>query len=257
MKLESYHKYGILLSVVVISCLLVAIMPAIPQDLNYHIYADRRSFAGIDYILNVISNIPFVWVGISGIWTLFKHPEIKLENRIFPAYLYFFIGVACVGIGSSYYHLAPSNETLVWDRLPMTLAFIAFFTIILAEFVSVRVAKIALYPLLILGIISVFYWYLTELSGAGDLRLYGLVQFLPLLLIPLILLLFPATYSHSFFYWVLYLMYGLAKLFEWADFEIFIFLRGLSGHTLKHLFAAIGCYSFLLQIKKRIRLTDL
>lgn len=32
----------------------------------------------------------------------------------------FFIGVAAVGIGSSYYHLKPNDARLVWDRLPVS-----------------------------------------------------------------------------------------------------------------------------------------
>lgn len=32
----------------------------------------------------------------------------------------FFIGVAAVGVGSSYYHLEPNDARLVWDRLPVS-----------------------------------------------------------------------------------------------------------------------------------------
>jgi NADH:ubiquinone oxidoreductase subunit 6 (subunit J) len=32
----------------------------------------------------------------------------------------FYVGVAAVAFGSSYYHLKPNDDTLVWDRLPVS-----------------------------------------------------------------------------------------------------------------------------------------
>ena len=95
-----------------------------------------------------------------------------------------------------------SNATLVWDRLSITVSFMAFFVIVYGETVSVRTARMMLGPLVGLGIVSVFYWHITESQGVGDLRLYGLVQFLPMLLIPFMvfgmvpfLVLFPGFLS--------------------------------------------------------------
>lgn len=38
-----------------------------------------------------------------------------------------FAGVLLTSAGSTWYHLAPTNDSLVWDRLPMTLGFMGLF----------------------------------------------------------------------------------------------------------------------------------
>jgi DNA-binding FrmR family transcriptional regulator len=152
----------------------------------------------------------------------------------------FFAGVALTGVGSAYYHWAPDNARLVWDRLPMTIGFMALLAAVVAERVSVT-AGIALLPALLLaGAGSVAYWYACELRGAGDLRPYALVQFAPAALIPLPLLLFPARYTRGGDLVGVMVIYGAAKLFEVLDGPIFSMGHLLSGHTLKHLTAARG-----------------
>ena len=178
--------------------------------------------------------------------------QYNIVPEIHWAYLTFFIGVFAVGIGSGYYHLFPSNDTLIWDRLPMTVAFTAFFVIILSEFISVKLGKRIFIPLLLLGIFSVGYWFYTEQQGLGDLRMYGLVQFLPILLIPLILTMFPSRFPDTRYYWYLLGFYVLAKIFEASDGPVYSLLSVISGHSIKHLCAGIGCYFFYVQLKKRL-----
>ncbi|PYU18912.1 MAG: hypothetical protein DMG30_26090 [Acidobacteria bacterium] len=113
------------------------------------------------------------------------------------AYAVFFLGVALTSIGSAYYHWAPDNGRLVWDRLPMSIAFMSLLAAIITERITVNAGLRSLLPLMALGIASVLYWHLTELKGQGDLRLYGLVQFYPVMAIPLLLTLFPARYTRS------------------------------------------------------------
>jgi hypothetical protein len=110
------------------------------------------------------------------------------ENR--PVYILLLSGITAAGLGSFWYHLAPDNQTLFWDRLPMTVALMALFSVIISEYISVRWGKRLLYPLLIVGVLSVVYWNMTEARGRGDLRLYALVQFLPLVIIPVTLLMY-------------------------------------------------------------------
>ncbi|MEY8212987.1 MAG: hypothetical protein RPR97_00750, partial [Colwellia sp.] len=135
--------------------------------------------------------------------------------------------------------------------LPMTLAFMALIAIIIAEYLSVDLGKRLLYPLLIIGGASVIYWDYTENNGAGDLRYYILVQFLPLIAIPLILLFMKPAFSYGNRYWWLFLTYILAKLFEHFDKFIFEVLTAISGHTLKHLIAALGMLLLLNGYKRR------
>lgn len=225
-------------------------VPAIPQDPAYHRFADGSACFGIPNFWNVMSNLPFFAVGLAGTLEVRRgRPVILAEFRI--AYLIFFAAVALVAPASAYYHLNPNNAALVWDRLPMAAAFTAFFSIVLAEYVSIALGRRLLWPLLAIGVVSVFYWDFTETQGRGDLRLYGLVQFLPMLLILPILLLFRPRFGGTAYLWAVLGAYAAAKAAELLDEPVFRMFHPLSGHALKHLLAALGVYIFLAAIRRR------
>ena len=230
-------------------------VPAIPQDAAYHQFADDNPWLGIPNFWNVASNLPFLVIGLLAIKDL-NNGNLAILPEFKISYLTFFIGVALVGPGSAYYHWSPDNATLVWDRLPMTIAFMALFAIVIAEYLSLPVAKRLLWPLVIIGFISVFYWDYTEGKGQGDLRLYGLVQFLPLLLIPLILLFFQPTFSGAGYLWAMLAAYLGAKVTESLDGQIFNLIHLMSGHSIKHLLAALGVYYFWVDLKRRQKLAN-
>ncbi|MEO6079562.1 MAG: ceramidase domain-containing protein [Steroidobacteraceae bacterium] len=96
-------------------------VPPIPQDDAYHAFFDTRTLFGVPNFWNVFSNVGYLVVGIYGV---LQWPRVHFRAML-PAYLTFCIGVTFVAFGSSYYHLAPSTQTLVWDRLPMSIAFMA------------------------------------------------------------------------------------------------------------------------------------
>ncbi|KAI7992988.1 hypothetical protein LOK49_LG12G00182 [Camellia lanceoleosa] len=100
---------------------LMIVTPAIPQSQEYHNFADKREFFGIPNTLNVVSNFPFLVIGIVGLILCFhgNYFRLRLQGEVW-GWTSFFIGVAAVGIGSSYYHLKPNDATLVWDRLPVS-----------------------------------------------------------------------------------------------------------------------------------------
>lgn len=181
------NSLKIILVIVIIAIIAVFSADPIAQDPGYHNFADQRVMIKIPNFYNVLSNIPFVIIGVMGMRLVLSGNAsgglVELKN----VYLAFFAGVFLTAFGSAYYHYHPDNLTLLWDRLPMTIAFTALFIAIVGEYVSSRLALKLFVPLLLLGIISVIYWYITELNGNGDLRAYALVQFLPALLIPLIL----------------------------------------------------------------------
>ncbi|HHL19411.1 MAG TPA: alkaline phytoceramidase [Thiothrix sp.] len=208
---------------------------------------------GIANFWNVVSNLPFLFVGLWGLqWIVSANDSCCLTELRF-IYILFFIGIALVALGSSYYHFSPSNSTLVWDRLPITIAFMALFAIILGEFVSVRFGQLILLPLLAYGIFAVMYWHYSETMGQGDLRWYIVVQLIPILSLPIILLLFNATFTLKNAYWLLLASYLLAKLLEYFDAETYNIVPLLSGHSLKHLVAAFGIYLLIRAYKKRCR----
>ena len=154
-------------------------------------------------------------------------------------------------ICSSYYHLAPDNARLVWDRLPMTVGFMGLLAALVSERVDRSAGRTLLVPLLIAGVALVLYWDWTEVRGAGDLRPYFLVQFGSLLLVALILLLYPSSGSDTRYIVGGLLVYVLAKIFEVADAEIFAIGGMVSGHTLKHLVAAAGVWCLVLMVRAR------
>ena len=156
------------------------------------------------------------------------------------AYRMFFVGVIFVGLGSAYYHLNPTNATLVWDRLPMTVSFMALLAIIIRDSLSPKIGKTLLWPLIGIGVGSIGYWYGTELWDVGDLRPYGVVQFLPMVLIPAMLGLFGTRTMRSPFLWATLGMYLVAKVVEHFDAELYAMTGFISGHSLKHIIAALA-----------------
>ncbi len=222
--------------------LILGSLSPIPQDNTYHHFADGRTILFISNFWNVISNLPFFFVGIYALDALFKTHRLCYHKEMKSAYILFFLGIALVSLGSGYYHLNPNNDTLLWDRLPMAVAFMALFSIVITEFVGVKEGKYTLYPLLFLGLLSVIYWAYTESIGQGDLRIYLFVQFFPMIIIPLLLWKFRPSFTLYRAYWSLLLCYLLAKLCEHFDEALYGLLSVISGHSLKHLFASLGLF---------------
>lgn len=203
----------------------------IPQNQLYHLFADQRTLVSIPHAFDVLSNIPFCLVGIIGIYTVMTRRQYL--NRFNKLYLTFFLGVFFTGFGSSFYHFDPTNSSLVWDRLPMSVAFMSLFAAIIAERIHLVLGQ-KLFPWLVAaGICSVLYWHWQD-----DLRPYLIVQFGTLAALPLILLLYRR--SDSSFLWIAIAFYVLAKGFEVYDTQIYTLTsEWVSGHTFKHLAASI------------------
>jgi hypothetical protein len=236
-------RHLILIFIALSSLVALFFIHPIRQDLAYHSFADQREWLGIPHFWNVISNLPFLIIGLYGIVTTNKPNAGTMRS----AWLVFFIGVSLVSFGSAYYHWNPNNQTLVWDRLPMTVGFMGLFAALIGEYINPRVGVALLVPLLVLGFISVLVWHATD-----DLRLYAWVQFMPLLCIPFILLLNRPQHSHQrWIYFGLFFYVG-AKLFEHFDDEIMSGLNShVSGHAIKHVFAALGGLCIAHMLKKR------
>ena len=242
-------RIGVLLGITAAAVTAACVVPPIRQDPAYHRFADTRSLGGVPNGWAVLSNLPLLVVGLLGFRQVLMAPAGAsapfVESRERWPYALFFAGIALTGMGSAYYHWAPDNARLVWDRLPMTIGFMALLAAVVAERVSVT-AGIALLPALLLaGGGSVAYWYAGELHGAGDLRPYAVVQFAPAALIPLTLWLFPARYTRGDYLVGVIAIYGAAKLFEVLDRPIFSMGNLLSGHALKHLTAALAAWWLL------------
>jgi hypothetical protein len=229
----------VLVAGAIVTFAILSFVPRTPQPLEYHRFADTRTLLGVPNALDVLSNAVFAVVGLLGLGIVrrraasFDGPAERLPWRVL------FWAVVATGLGSAWYHLEPTNDTLVWDRLPMAVGFMALFAALLCERIGVHVGRLLLGPLVVVGVASVASWYLSELRGAGDLRPYLLVQFVPLAAIPLLLGLFPASRRNGADWMIALGLYAAAKAFEGADAPVFHAL-GVSGHTLKHLLAAAG-----------------
>lgn len=236
-------RLAVLLTLVFGSLLALLGLDPIPQDIAYHAFADTRPFFGIPNGFDVLSNLPFLAVGFLGLRCCMR----RQADAVRRAWIVLFAGVTLVSAGSAYYHWHPNNDTLVWDRLPMTIGFMGLFVALLGEYVDRRAVRYLLVPAVLVGVTSVGYWHWTD-----DLRPYVWVQFMPLLVVPALLILYQSGYSHQWLLLVALGWYLLAKAAEFYDPDIFRITQGLiSGHTIKHLLAAAGSYSMVVMLQNR------
>lgn len=241
--MTKYYRYWALI-LIIIGSLIGMMLPApYGQNLAYHNFADARLIVNIPNMMDVITNFAFLLVGILGLIQVIKHRE-----QFAPySWIVMFTGISLVSIGSAYYHWNPNNSTLVWDRLPMTIGFMGLFIALLTEYADRRIEKFLLVPAVLIGLISVIYWNYTD-----DLRFYYWVQLVPLLSIPTTMILFKRRHTHASYLLIALICYILAKMSESLDRQIFELLgENISGHSVKHIIAAIGIYYIVLMVKVR------
>lgn len=231
----------------IILLLLAIFLPAIAQNQNYHNFADQRTFFGIKNTSNTLSNLAFVIVGLWGLINFYKNKYIKITNAFSVLLNLFFITIILTGLGSSYYHLSPNDFTLVFDRLALSLVF----AVVLAMLASIRISERSgfhtLAELIILAPLSVLLW-----NYNGNLTPYAVLQFGGIIIIVLTLLLTkPQKQSPCFA--SLIILYGFAKVAEFYDGQIFLLTQNLiSGHTFKHIIAALAVVLFIAPSKIKI-----
>ena len=235
------HRKLFAIALLTIAALLaVAAMSPIPQPERYHDFADQRTVLGVPNALNVVSNLGFLIVGVVGLRRLSKLGASFADARERWPYAVFFASLVGVAFGTGFYHLAPSHDSLFWDRLPMSLAFMSLLSAVLVERLGPRVG-LRLFPwLAAAGPFSVVYWILSERAGVGDLRLYGLVHFYPMLLIPVLMGLFAPRYTRGRDLLEVLAIYAVALVAERLDREVFAAGGWISGHSFKHVLAAVA-----------------
>jgi Ceramidase len=233
----------ILLGAMAVTLAALLLVPVIPQDQSYHQFADQRALLGVPNFRNVVSNLPFIVIGAIGLARFHRDPVTVV----------LFGGILLTGFGSSYYHWSPSDSTLLWDRLPMTLGFMAILAAVIEERVDAQAGRLLLWPLLALGIVSLLVW-----RWRDDLRLYAWVQFFPCLALPVLFLLCRPKYSGASWWVVAAVLYALAKVMEYTDRSIYLAGSIVSGHTIKHLAAGAACYAILryYQTRQPIKVED-
>jgi hypothetical protein len=214
------------------------LLPAMPQPLDYHHFADERAAFGIGNFLDVVSNVAFLLAGLAGLVVVFSGRAcFESPGERWP-YAVFFLGVLLTAAGSAYYHLSPDNETLFWDRLPMTIAFMGLLSSQIVDRVSVRAGLALLVPMLLVGMGSVVYWIVTERMGAGNVLPYGILQGYSVVVLLLMATLHRSRYTRANDVYFIFGWYVLAKVLESLDGEILALGHVVSGHSLKHVAAA-------------------
>lgn len=238
----SPSRRTVVFAVFTLGCLAAALLlPPMPQPLDYHAFVDTRPLWGIPNFMNVTSNLAFVLAGVAGLVVVARRPAAFQQPVERWPYLVFFLGLALTGLGSAYYHLEPDNESLVWDRLPMTVAFAGLVAAQVVDRIGTRTGLMVLPALLAVGVASVVYWIATERAQAGNVVPYAILQGYTMAAVLVLALTHPSRYTRGGdIYWV-FAAYLAAKVAELLDAGIWQLTDGLvSGHTLKHPFAALA-----------------
>ncbi|TVP91365.1 MAG: alkaline phytoceramidase [Thioalkalivibrio sp.] len=231
-------------------------LPPLPQPEAYHDFAETRRLLGIPHFMDVVSNLAFLVVGVLGLaWLLLNRHRLDecFVHRVESLpYAVLFVAVIGIAIGSAWYHWDPGHLRLYWDRLPMTVAFMSVLAAIITERIDRRIGVVALPVLILLGIGAATHWVVSELQGAGDMRLYLLTQVVPLVIGTLLVLLYSSPYTRGADLPIAAGWYLLALVAQNLDHEIHGFTGGwVSGHTLKHLLAALAIYWILRMLRLR------
>jgi hypothetical protein len=239
-------KIATLLALAAVAATCALLAPPFTRPAAYFQFADARTILGVPHFMDVASSLPWLLVGTLGLLFVARTPARQHDSPFADgqdrtAFGLLFGAIALVAPGSGYFHLAPSPATLLWDRLPMAVAFMSLFAIVLRERIGGPVARGLIVPLVALGVGSVLHWHYTEMLGRGDERLYALVQFFPMVALPILLLWFPAAASRTRGLFVALGLYAVSKVFELTDGPVFALTNGLiSGHTIKHACAVVA-----------------
>lgn len=227
-------------------------------------FADTRKLASLPNALDVLSNLPFLVLGLLGLHRLhslehaheqgnegtaagFAHDELPV-NALDCAWL-FFAGLVLVAAGSAFYHLQPDDVLrLAGDRAAMAVAFAGVIGLAVCERVSQRAGWPAACIALAAGLLAVAVFHET-----GNVTPWAVVQFGGIALVLVMALLRPlragARSMQLKLGWII-AAYALAKLFEIADVAVFEATQQLiSGHSLKHLVAALAAIPVLRAVR--------
>lgn len=242
-KLLKRPRHIIFIFLIFLPLIILILIGNINQTISYHDFSDKRAFLGVPNFYDVISNIFFLIVGFFGLIILKK----REPDFAYSSWIVFSLGVILIAPGSAFYHLNPNNYTLVWDRIPMVIAFMGLFSLLVSEFINNKIDKYLLPVSLALGCISVIYWYFSD-----DLRFYIWIQTVPILSSVMLLIMFNSKYTHQYYLIFAVAVYLIAKVFELNDENIFYFTNNIvSGHTIKHVLASVSIGSIFRMLKIR------
>jgi hypothetical protein len=236
----------ILLAAVALILVAWPFVPVIRQNQSYHGFADQRAWLGVPNAADVLSNLPFAVVGIIGVARLLSRRRARFNTATDVGLWLIALGILATAAGSAWYHLNPTDATLVWDRLPMTIVFAGVLGAAIAQRLGEGYGRWALAVLPLFGIASVVYW-----KSTGDLSLYALVQFGGIVALAALLVFARDRADPIPWLWVI-AFYAAAKIAEMGDHTIWDATHGLiAGHAVKHLLAAAAAGAALWPLLRR------
>lgn len=244
------HRLPLLLTLLLSAAALL--YGPVAQLENYHAFADQLTLLGIPHFADVLSNLGFALVALWGLWRLLPARRSASLAAGWPGYALFLVGLLLTALGSSWYHLAPDDHRLVWDRLPIALASAGLLAGVWGDCRQRSSAGLAA-GLGLAAVLGVLWWYLGALHGGGDLRAYLLLQVLTMLLIPLWQWLHGRPRAERQAFGVALGLYALAKVAELLDHPLAALLP-LSGHSLKHLLSVAATAVVVVCLVRRSRI---
>jgi hypothetical protein len=240
----------ILLLAACVALLVAAVFgPSMPQPEQYHSFADQRTLWGVPFAMDVLSNAPFAFAGVAGVVALLNLPAGALGRAEGAMAMLFCCGLVLVAAGSSTYHWQPDDESLALDRYAMSVAFAGLLGLAAATQVSERAGWVLGGSLLLLAPASVWTW-----SATGNVLPWAVVQFGGMALV-LAMAGVPSQPGALIVRWGLVIAaYGAAKLMEVNDEPIYrLTSQWISGHTFKHLAAALAACPVILAVAAKAR----
>jgi len=240
-----------LLAALALAVVLARFGPAVAQYADYHAFADQRSLWGMPYAMDVLSNAPFALLGAWGLLRLRSvHTPPARRNGFValvpcdaqrPLAQLFFVGLLLTALCSSYYHLQPNDLGLTIDRTGMLAAFAGLMGLAAADRISARAGQWTAAAVLVLGPVTLVVWAMT-----GNLLPWSVLQGGGMLLVVSLTLRKPLIGAWGVPLLAVIAWYVLAKLLELGDHHVLALTNGLvSGHTLKHMAAAMAAWPVL------------
>lgn len=219
--------------------------PVVGEPAGYQQFADQRTLAGLPMAMDVLSNIGFAAMGLWGCIALWNAlPVLRNVERAMAAM--FCSGLLLTAAGSAWFHLAPDDAGLVIDRCGMAVAFAGLLGLAAAARVSERAGAWLGLAFLLLGPVAARAALVT-----GNVLPWAVLQFGGVALVLAMALRRPGFGELPIRWSLLLLAYAVAKLLELNDASLFELTRQtLSGHTLKHMAAALAAVPVISALRK-------
>lgn len=225
-----------LLAAFALLVLAAILAPVVNQPATYHAFADHSVWRGVPHAGDVLSNLPFALCGLAGFWLFWRLPACTVDNGHRATLNLLFAGLVLTALVSGAYHWRPDDAGLALDRLGMGVALAGLMGLAAAERVSARAAGFLAVGILVASALAVHTWQKT-----GNLAPWVVCQAGGAVLIAGLACLRAVPGALQVRWFPVLLAYAAAKVFEISDHAIHEFAaHAVSGHTLKHLIAALA-----------------